>query len=119
LAREKRAESSSALIGFIRRLFFREAILEPYDAVVGALVLGVLAEVADTDELELVAALGLVQGGLDHGVFQLGQRVGVEEVEVRLALGHVSRVFNIEQSVVQHKGGRTRCVGRSIDTIAP
>ena len=92
------------------RLLFR-VILEGHDLVVGVIVFGILAEVAEADELESLATLGGFQRRLYHGTLDLGQGVFVEEVQVGLALGHVGGVLDVEQAIIQHQRGGLGVLG--------
>ena len=63
---------------FLYELLLGEAILQANYAVEGVFVLGILAEVAGTNKLELFAILGILQAGLNAASLQLYERFGID-----------------------------------------
>ena len=93
-------------------LIFWKTILKSNYAVKGVRVLGILAEVTRANKLELLARFSVGKGRLYHSVRELGKRIGIEEIEIGLALGNVGGVLNVEETVVKHKGCRNSIFSR-------
>ena len=84
-------------------LLFGEAVLESDNAVKGVFVLGVLAEVTNTNELELFTRLCVLEARLNAASLKLDEGIGIEVVVVGLVLGNIIDVLNGEELVVKHQ----------------
>ena len=84
-------------------LLFGEAILESDNAVEGVFVLGILAEVANTNELEFFTGFCVFEAGLDTASLKLGERFGIEVVIVGFILRNITYVFNGKELIIKHQ----------------
>ena len=62
----------------------------------------VLAEITHPDKLEPVAGFGIGEGGFELAVFERGEGVRIQIVEVVGPLGHCIDINEREQVLVQH-----------------
>ena len=104
----KRENRESSFFILLPSLLFGEAVLQTNHAVEGVFVLGILAEVAYANELVTLACLCGFQTGFHHCGFNLGERIGIEKIQVGFSFGNLGGVFDVEQTVVEHQRCGTR-----------